>query len=66
MSAQTILLIIIAVILLVGVLVLFGGGMAVGGMAMMGGMMASPIGWVVLLLILALGGFLAYTVLYAH
>lgn len=66
MNAQTILLVVIGVILLVAVLLLFGGGMAMGGMAMMAGMMGTPIGWVVLLIILALAGLLAYTVLYAH
>ena len=65
-DTQTMLLIVIGLVLLVAALLLFGGGMAMGGMAMMAGMMGTPIGWVVLLIILALGGFLAYTALYAH
>ena len=66
MDAQTILLIVIGVVLLVAILLLFGGGMAMGGMAMMAGMMGTPVGWVLLLITLALGGILAYTALYAH
>lgn len=66
MNTQTILLVVIGIILLVAVLLLFGGGMAMGGMAMMVGMMGTPIGWVILLIILALGGLLAYIALYAH
>ncbi|NJC95435.1 MAG: hypothetical protein FIB03_03695 [Anaerolineae bacterium] len=66
MDTGNLLLIIIGVILVVAVVLLLGGGMAMGGMAMMAGMMGTPIGWVALLLILALGGFLAYAALYAH
>jgi hypothetical protein len=66
MNAQTVLLVIVGVILLIALLLLFGGGIAMGGMAMMAGMMGTPIGWVALLIILALGGFLAYAALYAH
>ncbi len=66
MDTQTILLIVIGVILLIAILLLFGGGMAMGGMAMMAGMMGTPVGWVLLLIILALGGILAYVILYAH
>lgn len=66
MDTSTIILILIGVILLVAVLLLLGGGMAMGGMAMMAGMMGTPIGWVILLIIVALGGLLAYTALYAH
>ncbi|MCF6277497.1 MAG: hypothetical protein L3J16_01950 [Anaerolineales bacterium] len=64
MDTGTVLLIIVGVILLVALLLLFGGGMAMGGMAMMAGMMATPIGWIALLIILALVGFLAYAVMY--
>ncbi len=60
------LLIVIGIILLIALLLLFGGGMAMGGMAMMAGMMSTPIGWVALLIILALAGFLAYAAFYAH
>lgn len=66
MNTQAIFLIIIGVILLTAVLLVFGSGMAMGGMAMMAGMAGTPIGWVLLLIILALGGLLAYVVLYAH
>lgn len=66
MDAGNTLLIIIGIILLVAVVLLLGGGMAMGGMAMMAGMMGTPIGWVILLIILALGGFLAYAAMYAH
>jgi hypothetical protein len=66
MDNGTILLIVIGAILLVALILLFGSGMAMGGMAMMAGMMASPIGWVVLLIILALVGFLGYAAFYAH
>ena len=60
------LLIVIGIILLIALLLLFGGGMVMGGMAMMAGMMSTPIGWVALLIILALAGFLAYAAFYAH
>jgi hypothetical protein len=66
LSAPTVILIIIGVILLIALILLLGGGMAMGGMAMMAGMMGTPIGWVVLLIIFALGGFLAYAALYPH
>jgi len=66
MDNGTILLIVIGAILLVALILLFGSGLAMGGMAMMAGMMASPIGWVVLLIILALVGFLGYAAFYAH
>jgi len=67
MDTGNLLLIIIGVILIVAVvLLLLGGGMAMGGMAMMAGMMGTPIGWVILLIILALGGFLTYAAFYAH
>lgn len=66
MDNGTILLIIIGAILLVALLLLFGSGMAMGGMAMMAGMMATPIGWIALLIILALIGFLGYAAFYIH
>ena len=66
MDTGNILLIVIGVILLVAVVLLVGSGMAMGGMAMMAGMMSTPIGWVVLLIILALAGFLTYAAFYAH
>jgi hypothetical protein len=66
MDNGTIWLIVIGAILLVALILLFGGGMAMGGMAMMAGMMSTPIGWIPLLIILALIGFLGYATLYAH
>lgn len=66
MDTGNILLIVIGVILLIAIVLLLGGGMAMGGMAMMAGMMSTPIGWVILLIILALGGFLAYAAFYAY
>ena len=61
-----ILLIVIGAILLIALILLFASGIGMGGMAMMAGMMASPIGWVVFLIILALAGFLGWAVLYTH
>jgi len=66
MDSQTIMLLVIGAVLLIALLLLFGTGVGMGGMAMMAGMMGTPIGWVILLVILALGGFLAWAVLYVH
>ena len=66
MDSGTILLIVIGAILLVALILLFGSGMAMGGMAMMAGMMSTPIGWIALLIILALVGFLGFAAFYAH
>jgi len=66
LSAPSVILIIFGVVLLIALILLLGGGLAMGGMAMMAGMMGTPIGWVVLLIIVALGGFLAYASLYHH
>lgn len=66
MDTGNVLLIVIGVILLVAIVLLLGSGMAMGGMAMMAGMMGTPIGWIVLLIILALAGFLTYATFYAH
>ncbi len=60
----TILLIVIGVILAIALLLLFGGGMAMGGMAMMAGVMATPVGWIILLILLALAVLAGYVVLY--
>jgi hypothetical protein len=60
MDIGTVLLIVIGAILLIVLIALLGGGMAMGGMAMMAGMMATPVGWLVLLIlvgIIALIGF---------
>jgi len=66
MDTGNILLIVIGVILLIAIALLFGSGMGMGGMAMMAGMMSTPIGWIALLIILALAGFLTYAAFYAH
>lgn len=66
MGTGNILLIVVGIILVVAVVLLLGSGVAMGGMAMMAGMMGTPIGWVILLIILALGGFLIYAAFYAH
>lgn len=60
----TILLIVIGVILLIALLLLFGGGIAMGGMAMMAGVMATPVGWIILLILLALAVLAGYVALY--
>ena len=58
------LIIVIGVILLIALLLPFGGGMAMGGMAMMAGMMATPVGWIILLILLALAVLAGYIALY--
>ena len=40
--------------------------MVMSGMAMMAGAMSTPLGWVALLIILALAGFLGWAALYMH
>lgn len=66
LDTGNILPIVIGVILLIAIVLLLGSGMAMGGMVMMAGMMSTPIGWVALLIILAVGGFLAYAAFFAH
>ncbi len=61
----TILLIVVGGILLIALLLLFGGGMATGGMAMMAGVMATPVGWIILLILLALAVLAGYVVLFS-
>lgn len=53
MSIGTILLIVIGAILSIVLIVLLAGGSAMGGMAMMAGMMSTPVGWLVLLILVA-------------
>lgn len=65
MDAQTLILIVIGVVLLVALVLLLGSGMAMGGMAMMAGMMGTPIGWIVLLVILAVAALVGYLAFYA-
>lgn len=65
MDTQTLILIAIGVILLVALILLLGSGMAMGGMAMMAGMMATPVGWVILLVILAVAALIGYLAFYA-
>ena len=65
MDTQTIILIVIGVVLLIALVLLLGSGVAMGGMAMMAGMMTTPIGWIILLIILALAALVGYTAFYA-
>jgi len=65
MDTQTLILIVIGVVLLVALVLLFGSGMAMGGMAMMAGMMGTPVGWVILLVILAVAALVGYMAFYA-
>jgi len=65
MDTQTLVLIVIGVVLLVALVLLFGSGMAMGGMAMMAGMMGTPVGWVILLVILAVAALVGYMAFYA-
>jgi len=65
MDTQTLILIVIGVVLLVALVLLFGSGMAMGGMAMMAGMMGTPVGWVLLLVILAVAALVGYMAFYA-
>ena len=65
MDTQNLILIAIGVILLVALILLLGSGMAMGGMAMMAGMMATPVGWVILLVILAVAALIGYLAFYA-
>lgn len=64
MDVGTVLLIIVGAILLIVLLVLLGGGMAMGGMAMMAGMMATPVGWIVLLILAGLVALIGYILIY--
>ena len=66
MDPKMILLIVIGLVLLIALIALFGGGMVISGMAMMAGAMSTPLGWVALLIILALAGFLGWAALYMH
>lgn len=65
MDNGTVLLIVIGVVLLVVLLLALGGGMAMGGMAMMAGMMGTPVGWVVLLILVGLIALIGYAVFFA-
>ena len=64
MDTQTLILIVIGVVLLVALVLLLGSGMAMGGMAMMAGMMATPVGWIILLIILAVAALVGYIAFY--
>ena len=64
MDVGTILLIIIGAILLIALIALLGGGMAMGGMAMMAGMMSNPVGWLILLLVVALIALVGYALIF--
>jgi hypothetical protein len=65
MDTQTFILIAIGVVLLIALVLLLGSGIAMGGMAMMAGMMGTPIGWVILLVILAVAAMVGYLAFYA-
>jgi len=65
MDTQNLILIVIGVMLLIALVLLLGSGMAMGGMAMMAGMMATPVGWVILLIILAVAALVGYMAFYA-
>ena len=65
MNTQNLILIVIGVVLLIALVLLLGSGMAMGGMAMMAGMMATPVGWVILLIILAVAVLVGYMAFYA-
>ena len=66
MDTGTILLIVIGAVLLIILILALGGGMAMGGMAMMAGMMGTPVGWVVLLILVGLMALIGYAVLFAR
>lgn len=63
MDTQTLILIVIGVVLLIALVLL--SSVAMGGMVMMAGMMATPVGWVVLLIILAVAALVGYLAFYA-
>jgi len=50
---------------LIALVLLVGSGAAMGGMAMMAGMMSTPFGWIILLVIMAVVGLLAYMAFFA-
>jgi hypothetical protein len=58
-------LIVIGVVLLIALVLLLGSGVAMGGMAMMAGMMATPVGWIILLIILAVAALVGYLAFFA-
>jgi hypothetical protein len=64
MDVGTILLIVIGAILLIVLIALLGGGMAMGGMAMMAGMMSNPLGWLILLILVAVIALIGYMLLF--
>jgi hypothetical protein len=66
LDTGTILLIVIGVVLLITLILALGGGMAMGGMAMMAGMMGTPVGWLVLLILVGLVALIGYAVLFAR
>lgn len=66
MNTRTVLLIVIGAVLLIVLLLALGGGMAMGGMAMMAGMMGTPVGWIVLLILVSLMALIGYAVLFVR
>jgi len=64
MDVGTVLLIVIGAVLLIALIALLGGGMAMGGMAMMAGMMATPVGWLILLILVGVIALVGYVLLF--
>jgi hypothetical protein len=64
MDVGTVLLIVIGAILLIALIALLGSGMAMGGMAMMAGMMSNPVGWLILLILVAVIALIGYMLLF--
>jgi hypothetical protein len=60
----TILLVVIGAVLLIALIALLGSGMAMGGMAMMAGMMSNPLGWLILLILVAVIALIGYFLLF--
>lgn len=65
LDAGTVLLIVIGAVLLITLILALGGGMAMGGMAMMAGMMSTPVGWMVLLILVGLIALVGYAVFFS-
>ena len=64
MDVGTILLVVIGAVLLIALIALLGSGMAMGGMAMMAGMMSNPLGWLILLILVAVIALIGYFLLF--
>ena len=64
MDVGTILLVVIGAVLVIALIALLGSGMAMGGMAMMAGMMSNPLGWLILLILVAVIALIGYFLLF--